>query len=175
MNYYNITRLSLPNSFYFHSSRIQISIYFFCFEPGHRITYKPASEASEDSDQPALPHSLISVFEGHLVGSQGSKAFSGGQWILWSVCADAQTDLSIRWSHKQYCRKCCGPALLYRYTWLHWEKVTGCARGTKLTLNIKNGPLCHTRTANVQTGLCIRGLIRTVTVRWHKIQCNMIL
>ena len=34
---------------------------------------------SNDSDQPAHLRSLIIVFEGHSVGSQGSNAISGGQ------------------------------------------------------------------------------------------------
>ena len=41
----------------------------------YKITYAP----SEDSDQPAHPHSLIRVFEGHSVDNQGSKVFSGGR------------------------------------------------------------------------------------------------
>ena len=29
---------------------------------------------------------------------------------LWSDCADAQADLSLRWARMQYCRKWCAPA-----------------------------------------------------------------
>ena len=56
--------------------------------------------------QPSLgighPHNLIKVFTGHPVNSQRSKTSSGGQQRLWSVCADAQTDLSLRWTHMQF-------------------------------------------------------------------------
>ena len=34
------------------------------------------------------------------------KEGTGDQRRLWSDCADAQSDLSLRWSHKSYCRFC---------------------------------------------------------------------
>ena len=68
-----------------------------------------ACAASDVSDQPAHPHSLIKIIA-HSVSSQGPKASSGGQRRLWSDCADAQADLSLRWAHIQYSRKCCAPA-----------------------------------------------------------------
>ena len=54
---------------------------------------KVASTPSEDSDQPAHPRSLLRVFAGHSVGSQGSKTSSQ--------------------AHVHYCRKCCDPAHIY--------------------------------------------------------------
>ena len=66
----------------------------YSYKPGHNISYKIACVPSEDSDQPAHPRSLIRVFTGHSLGSQGSKASSGGQRRLWSDCADVQADLS---------------------------------------------------------------------------------
>ena len=49
------------------------------YEAGHSISYQIACAPSEDSDQPAHPRSLITVFAGHSVTSQGYKASSGGQ------------------------------------------------------------------------------------------------
>ena len=48
---------------------------------------------SEGSDQTAHARSLIRVFTGHFVGSQGSKTSSDGQQRLSSACSDAQADL----------------------------------------------------------------------------------
>ena len=75
----------------------------------HSIFYKIECAPSEDSDQPAHPRSLIRVFTGHCVDSQGSKTSSGGQRRLWSDCANAQTDPRFRWAHMQSWRKCCVP------------------------------------------------------------------
>ena len=51
----------------------------------------------DDSDQLAHPRSLIRIFTGHSVGSQGSKASSSGRRKL--RCADAQADLSSLEAH----------------------------------------------------------------------------
>ena len=82
--------------------------------------------------QPAHPHSLIRVFTGHSVGSQGSNAFSGGQRRLRSACADAQADLSLRWMHMQSFKKCCTPAhlkALLRRTKNQCAHITSSKRG----------------------------------------------
>ena len=47
-----------------------------------RICYRIACVTSEDSAQPSHLYSLIRIFVGHSVGSQGSKAYSGGQQKL---------------------------------------------------------------------------------------------
>ena len=52
--------------------------YFFSNEPVRSISCKTACVPSEDSDQPSHPSSLIRVFARHSLGSQGSKASSGG-------------------------------------------------------------------------------------------------
>ena len=52
----------------------------------------------EDSDQPAHSRSLIRIFTGCILDSQGCKDSSCGQRRLWSDCADAQADLSLRWA-----------------------------------------------------------------------------
>ena len=43
-----------------------------------------------------------SVFSAHLMGSKGSNVFSCRQQRLWSVWADAQADLSLRWAHSHF-------------------------------------------------------------------------
>ena len=58
-------------------------------------TYAP----SEDSDQPAHSHSLIRTLSGYILDSQEFKVSSCGQRRLKSVCAHAQTDLSLHWPH----------------------------------------------------------------------------
>ena len=59
-------------------------------------------------------HWMIRDLAGGSVSSQGSQASSGGQRRLWSDCADAQSDLSLRCAHMQSCRKYCGPAENYK-------------------------------------------------------------
>ena len=58
---------------------------------------------SEDSDEPGHPLSLIRVFAGRSMGSQGSKLSSCGQRRHWSDWAEAQADLSFRWAHMSLC------------------------------------------------------------------------
>ena len=50
----------------------------FIYKPGHNISYKIACGPSDDSFC-AFTRSLIRRFAGQFVGSQGSKASSGGQ------------------------------------------------------------------------------------------------
>ena len=69
------------------------------YEPQLQKTYLLKSARSEDSDQPAHLRSLIWIFTGRSLGSQGCKVSSCGQRRLWSDCADAQADQSLRWTH----------------------------------------------------------------------------
>ena len=43
---------------------------------------------------------VIRIFIGHILDSQGRKVSSCGQRRLWSACADAQADQSLRRTHK---------------------------------------------------------------------------
>ena len=52
---------------------------------------------SKYSDQPAHSRSLLRILAWHSVDSEESKVSSCGQRRLWSDCADAQSDLSLRW------------------------------------------------------------------------------
>ena len=54
---------------------------------------------SEDSDQTAHSRSLIRIFTGRNLDSQGCKVSSRRQQRLKSDCVDAQADLSLRWVH----------------------------------------------------------------------------
>ena len=58
-----------------------------------------ACAPSEDLDQPGHPPSLIRVFAVRSMGSQGPNASSCGQRRLCRDWADAQADLSLRWTH----------------------------------------------------------------------------
>ena len=48
------------------------------YESGYSISYQIACALSEDIDHPANSRSLVRVFAGHSVGSQGSNTSSGG-------------------------------------------------------------------------------------------------
>ena len=71
-------------------------------EPQRQKTYLLTCAASEDSDQPAHSHICAVWSESSLdafLDSQRYKVSSCGQRRLWSDCADAQADLSLRWAH----------------------------------------------------------------------------
>ena len=77
-------------------------------EPEHNKTYKMACVPSEDSDQPGHLPSLIRVFAVHM-----KKACVLGYSMSYSEdWVDAQTNPSLRWLLKSYCRFCHG--------WLKW-------------------------------------------------------
>ena len=59
-------------------------------EPVSSIWYNFPCAPIEDSDQSAHPRSLIRVFDGRSMGSQGSDVSSGGTLRLLSDCVDVQ-------------------------------------------------------------------------------------
>ena len=67
--------------------------------PQRNKTYILTRAPGDDSDQPAHSRSLIRNFTGRILDSQGCRLSSYGQRKLWSDCADAQADLSLRWEH----------------------------------------------------------------------------
>ena len=81
--------IRMNNLFYLHES----------VDPKCQEMYLQRWAPSEDSDQPAHSRSLIRIFTGRVLASQGVKGSSCGQRRPWSVCADAQADLSLRWAH----------------------------------------------------------------------------
>ena len=68
---------------------------------------------SKDSDQPVHPPSLARVLVYHSLDSPKAVEGTCNQQRLWSDCPAVQADLSLRWSHKSYCRFCHAPALSY--------------------------------------------------------------
>ena len=62
-------------------------------------TYLRTCAPREDSDQPAHLGSLIRIFTERILNSQWCNVSLCGQRRLWSDCADAQADLSLRLTH----------------------------------------------------------------------------
>ena len=67
-------------------------------EPREKAYLRPCAP-SEDSDQPAHSSSLIRMYILRMLDSQGCKVSSCEQRRLRSDCANAQSDLSLRWAH----------------------------------------------------------------------------
>ena len=91
---------------------------------------------SEDSDQPGHPPSLIRVFAVRMKKAGVLSYPLSAQRRLWSDCADAQADLSLRWAHCQFVGLSCRGsndmikrAHLPRWFWwapnYGWESIFG--------------------------------------------------
>ena len=66
------------------------------------------------------PINLVRVLVYHSLDSPEAVEGTCDQRWLWSDCADAQTDLSLRWPYKSYCKFCRALAhfsLSYNKTW----------------------------------------------------------
>ena len=73
-------------------------------EPTHDRIYNNTCATSEDSDQPAHPHSLIRVFADRMCRLQPPgypKRAKREPSPYWS---DVQADLSLDWLHRSYCK-----------------------------------------------------------------------
>ena len=74
------------------------------FEPAQDITYNKTCATNKDSDQPALPCSLIRVFADcmcriqHLGFQKRDEQEPLPYWV------DVQSDLNLCWLHRSYCR-----------------------------------------------------------------------
>ena len=68
-------------------------------EPAHDKTYNKTCVRSKDSDQPVHPPNMPKVLVYSSLDSPGAVEGTCDQRRLWSDCADAQADLSLRWSH----------------------------------------------------------------------------
>ena len=79
----------------------------------HDKTYNKTCVASKDSDRPV--HLLITarVLVHPSLDSLETVEGACDQWRHWSACTNAQADLSLRLSHKSYCRFCRGLAQLF--------------------------------------------------------------
>ena len=69
-------------------------------------TLRLSTPISVDSEQPVHPPSMERVPSCPFLDSPRSIEGTCDQRRLWSDCADAQADLSLRWPHKSYCRFC---------------------------------------------------------------------
>ena len=58
----------------------------------------------KDSEQTAHPFSMARVLVYPSLDSPEAVEGTCEQWRPWSDCADAQANLSLRWSQKSYCR-----------------------------------------------------------------------
>ena len=67
-------------------------------------TYNKTCVTSKDSNQPVHPSSMARVLVHPSLDSPEAVEGTCVQRRLWSDCADAQADLSLRWSRKSYCR-----------------------------------------------------------------------
>ena len=74
-------------------------------EPAYDKIYK-TSATSEDSDHPAHQRSLIRVFADCICLLQTPCYPKRGKRKSLPYWADVETDLSLGWSHKFYCRFC---------------------------------------------------------------------
>ena len=71
-------------------------------EPLHDKTSKMACAPSEDSDQPGHPPSLIRVFAVRTKKAWVLSYPLSARRRLWSVWADAQADLNLRWARSHW-------------------------------------------------------------------------
>ena len=75
------------------------------FMPARDKAYNKTCVTSKDSDQPVPPLSLASVLIYPILNSPEAVNTHEISEDWWD-CADAQADLSLRWSHKSYSRFC---------------------------------------------------------------------
>ena len=76
----------------------------------HDKTYHKTCVNSKDSDQPVHPSSMARVLVYPSFDIPKAVEVACDQRRLCSDCVDAQADLSLRWSHKSFCRVCPAPA-----------------------------------------------------------------
>ena len=84
-------------------------IYIYSYNILIKRTTKPTIRPewiTKTPDQPVHPHSTARVLVHPCLDSPEAVEGTCDQWRLWSDCADAQSDLSLRWSYKFYCRFC---------------------------------------------------------------------
>ena len=76
------------------------------YEPAHDKTYNKTCATSNDSGQPVYPPTMARVLVYPSSDSLAALERTCDQRRLWSDCADAQADLSLRCPHKSYRRFC---------------------------------------------------------------------
>ena len=75
----------------------------FLFEPADDKTYNKTCVTSKDLDHSVHPTTMARVLGHHSLDSMEAVHGTCDQRRLWSDCAEAQADLSLRLSHKSYC------------------------------------------------------------------------
>ena len=109
-------------------------------EPPHDKNNEMACAPSEDSDQPGHTPSLTKVFAVRMKKAWVLCYPMSAERRLWSDCADAQADLSLRWTHRSFCwlcheaahifstmwffHKAMGPNDADRIPWLYWKETS---------------------------------------------------
>ena len=99
-------------------------------EQAHDKTYNKTCLASKDSGQPVHQPRMVRVLVHTSLDSPETVKGTCDQQKLWSVCADALAYLSLRCSHKSYCRFCRVLAHLFKlektdvgFNIIHAEKL----------------------------------------------------
>ena len=86
------------------------------FETAQDKTYNTTCVTSKVSDQPIYPPSIARVLFYPSLDIPEAVEDTCDQRRLWSDCADAQADQSLRWSHKSYYRLLsCAVYFIWRY------------------------------------------------------------
>ena len=114
----------------------------FSFQPAHHKTYSKTCVTSKDSDQPVHPSSLATVLVYFSLNSLEAVEGTCDQRRLRSDCADAQADLSFRWSHKSYGRFCRALAHLSVIAFVLLCFVIICASSLFLSATIEGSASC---------------------------------
>ena len=76
------------------------------FKPAHDKTYTKTCVTIKDSEQSVHPSSMARILFYPSLNILEAVEETCDQRRLWSDCADAQADQSLRWSHKSYYRFC---------------------------------------------------------------------
>ena len=76
----------------------------YIYETAWEKTYNKTFMTSRDSDQPVHSSNMSRVLVYPYLDSLEVVEGTCDQRRLWSDCADAQADLSLRWSRNSYCR-----------------------------------------------------------------------
>ena len=102
----NMKTIIFQNVVCCYSSILNVNNTMYDSIPKNSKTYKKTSATSEDSDQPAHPRSLIRVFADRMCLLQPPGYPKKDKREPLVYCVDVQTDLSICWPHRSYCRFC---------------------------------------------------------------------
>ena len=82
--------------------------------------YNKNCVTSKDSDHSAHPPSMARVYP--FLDSYKAVQITSDQQRLWSDCADAQADLSLRWSHKFFlCKFCRAQKIVFDNWAISWQ------------------------------------------------------